>query len=43
MLNFLLKNTCLMQSTEDDNVFYLCKGAKRYIFREGKYVGWYRP
>ena len=43
MLNFLLKNPCLMQSAEDEHTFYLCKKNKRYIFRDGKYCGWYRP
>ena len=43
MLNFLFKNTCLMQSAEDEHTFYLCKKNKRYIFRDGKYCGWYRP
>ena len=43
MLNFLLKNVCLMQSAEDERIFYLCKKDKRYIFRDGKYYGWYRP
>ena len=43
MLNFLLKNTCLMQSAEDEHTFYLGKKNKRYIFRDGKYCGWYRP
>ena len=43
MLNFLLKNVCLMQSVEDNHIFYLCKGTKRYVFNNGKYCGWYRP
>ena len=43
MLNFLLKNTCLMQSAEDEHTFYFCKKNKRSIFRDGKDCGWYRP
>ena len=43
MFNFLLKNTYLMQSGEDEHTFYLCNKDKRYIFRDGKYCGWYRP
>ena len=43
MLNFLLKHTWLIKSCESENTFYLCKGDKRYIFRDGKYDGWYRP
>lgn len=23
--------------------FYVCLFGKRYIFRDGHYVGWYRP
>ena len=31
------------QSCEDANTKYLCLPFIRLIFREGKYVGWYRP
>ena len=31
------------RSCEDRNTMYLCLFGKRYIFHEGKYVGWYRP
>lgn len=34
----LIKKSC-----EDQKTAYLCLFGKRYIFREGKYVGWYRP
>lgn len=27
----------------DKKTVYPCLFGKRYIFREGKYVGWYRP
>jgi hypothetical protein len=43
MLNFLLRKAVFMQSCENENVFYLCVGTKRYIFRDGHYDGWYRP
>lgn len=33
----------LKRSCEDKKTVYLCLLGKRYIFREGKYVGWYRP
>lgn len=42
MINFLLKNAVLIQSSEDLDTFYLQRGVKRYIFHEGKYIGWYR-
>lgn len=31
------------RSCEDPNVKYLCLFGKRYVFRNRKYVGWYRP
>ena len=31
------------RSCEDPNTLYVCFLGKRYIFREGKYVGWYKP
>ena len=31
------------RSCENKSTFYVCLFGKRYIFREGKYVGWYRP
>jgi hypothetical protein len=43
MLNFLLKKATLMQSVEDADTVYLCVGNKRFIFKNNKYVGWYRP
>lgn len=33
----------IKRSCEDKNTVYLCLFGKRYIFREGKYIGWYRP
>lgn len=33
----------LMQSCEDEKTMYLCDGDVRYIFREGKCIGWYLP
>lgn len=31
------------RSRENKSTFYVCLFGKRYIFREGKYMGWYRP
>ena len=33
----------IKKSCEDKNTKYLCLFGKRYIFREGVYMGWYRP
>lgn len=33
----------IKRSCEDPKTIYLCLFGRRYIFREGKYVGWYRP
>ena len=30
-------------SCEDPNTKYLCLFGIRLIFREGKYIGWYKP
>ena len=30
-------------SCEDPNTKYLCLPGRRYIFRFGECVGWYRP
>ena len=31
------------RSCENKPTLYVCLFGKRYIFREGKYMGWYRP
>lgn len=31
------------RSCEDPNTLYVCLFGKRYIFKDRKYVGWYRP
>ena len=31
------------RSCENKSTFYVCLFGKRYIFREGKCMGWYRP
>lgn len=31
------------RSCEDPNTIYICLFGKRYIFRNRKYDGWYRP
>lgn len=38
-----LKNATIMESAADGRKLYLCIGNKRYIFEEGKYIGWYEP
>lgn len=42
-MNNTLENATLIPSVESDKTTYLCVGDKRYIFFEGKYVGFYRP
>ena len=32
----------IKRSCEDPTTKYVCLFGKRYIFREGKYMGWYR-
>lgn len=33
----------IKRSCADRNTIYVCLFGIRLIFREGKYVGWYRP
>lgn len=33
----------IKRSCEDHNTTYICLPFIRLVFREGKYVGWYRP
>lgn len=33
----------LKQSCEDKKTKYLCLPGIRFVFRNGKYIGWYRP
>ena len=33
----------IKRSCEDENTKYLCLLGIRFVFYEGKYVGWYRP
>lgn len=33
----------IKRSCEDHTTVYLTLFGKRYIFREGRYIGWYRP
>lgn len=37
------KKTKLIMSCEGSDTIYLCAGKKRYIFKNGKYIGWYKP
>ena len=36
-------NKMIKRSCEDKNTIYLCLFGRRYIFRDGKYIGWYKP
>ena len=31
------------RSCEDPNTKYVCLFGRRFIFREGKFMGWYKP
>ena len=31
------------RSCEDPNTMYVCIFGKRFVFRNGKYCGWYKP
>ena len=33
----------IKRSCENPDKIYVCLFGKRYIFNEGKYVGWYKP
>jgi hypothetical protein len=33
----------IKRSCEDKDTVYLTIFNKRYVFYEGKYIGWYRP
>ena len=33
----------IKRSCENPKTIYVCLFGKRYIFEEGKYVGWYKP
>lgn len=33
----------LKRSVEDQSTVYLCMPWCRYVFRDGKYIGWYKP
>jgi len=39
----MFENAELMVSCEDPSTTYLNIFDLRLIFREGKYIGWYRP
>ena len=32
-----------MTSCEDSDTKYLCVFGRRFIFKDGVYIGWYRP
>ena len=31
------------KSCEDPSTLYVCFFGRRFIFKDGKYFGWYRP
>lgn len=33
----------IKKDSENPNRFYICLFKRRFIFEEGKYVGWYKP
>lgn len=33
----------IKKSCEDPKTIYICVFGRRYIFKNGKYVGWYKP
>lgn len=37
------KATTIIPDCEHPNRLYVCRGNKRYIFEDGKYIGWYKP
>lgn len=43
MFEELFKTMTLMQDCEYPDTVYLCVGNIRLIFRDGKYIGWYKP
>ena len=43
MVNEKYWNTAtLIRACENPEKFYLCMFGRRYIFEDGKYVGWYK-
>lgn len=36
------KTATLIHACENPEKFYLCMFGRRYIFEDGKYVGWYK-
>lgn len=41
--NFDLSGATLISDATNPNKMYLENGDIRYIFEEGKYIGWYHP
>lgn len=33
----------IKRSCEDANTIYFCWFGKRYIFKDGRFIGWYKP
>ena len=38
LINLFYKRSC-----EDPSRVYICLFGRRFIFENGKYVGWYKP
>ena len=38
-----LKEIMIKRSVEDKNTIYVCTPWCRYVFRNGEYIGWYKP
>lgn len=32
-----------MRSCEDPGTLYVCVFGRRFVFKEGRYFGWYKP
>lgn len=43
MFEELCKEMTLRQDAENPDTMWLCVAGIRIIFRDGKYVGWYKP
>lgn len=33
----------IKRSCEDKNTVYFCLFGRRYIYKDGRYIGWYSP
>ena len=33
----------IKRSCEDRGTVYVCLFGRRYVYKDGRYIGWYRP